>query len=221
MIEFHRVTKYYRGVTPALDDVSFKIEKGEFVYLVGPSGAGKTTALKLIIREEIPSSGDLFIGGKNIARLKSSSIPRLRRNIGFVFQDFRLIKTRTIFENVAFSLIVTGMPRIEVKRKVSQVLKQLGLYSKRHLLPDDLSGGEQQRVAIARAIVNEPAILLADEPTGNLDDETAAEILRLFGEINSRGTITIIATHDSSLISEPENHVIYLEYGRVIKDSAG
>jgi cell division transport system ATP-binding protein len=198
-----------------LTDVTCKIERGEFVFLTGPSGAGKTTFLKLLIRDEAPTSGQIVVNGRNIWVLPSSQIPFFRRTIGVVFQDFRLIARKTVFENIAFVQSVLGLPRAEQRRRAYQVLKGVGLHHQMNAYPRDLSGGEQQRVAIARAIVNEPALLLADEPTGNLDPLLAEEIMRLFADINIRGTTVLVATHDVDLIRRMGKRVLTLERGRL------
>ena len=216
---FH-VQKAYAKDSPALADINVDIDKGEFVFLTGPSGAGKTTFMKLIFAAEVPTKGQILIAGRNIARIRASSIPYLRRNIGVVFQDFKLLPTRTVFENVAFALEVVGERPREIKRKVFAVLKQLGLQHKIHSTPPRLSGGEQQRVAIARAIVNDPAILLADEPTGNLDPEMALDIMHILNDINARGTTVIVATHDVSILNRFHYRCLHLNRGRLVSEEA-
>lgn len=216
MVQLFHVYKTYGKDAQALTDVTLEIEKGEFVYLTGPSGAGKTTLLKLIFCADRPERGQLLVNGRNIARLKPGAVPLLRRRIGVVFQDFKLLPRRSVEQNVAIALEISGAPAREIERKTYSVLKQVGLAHRLHHLPPRLSGGEQQRVAIARALVNEPQILLADEPTGNLDADRSAEILELLEQANSRGTTVVVATHDRSLISETSKRVIRLEEGRIV-----
>ena len=215
MIQLFRVSKEYGRFRHALSDVSCAIERGEFVFLTGPSGAGKSTFLKLLFREEPPTSGQILVNGRNIGVLPASQVPFFRRTVGVVFQDFRLIARKTVFENIAFVQNVLGLPRAEQKRRAYQVLKRVGLHHQMNASPDELSGGEQQRVAIARAIVNEPTLLLADEPTGNLDPVLSEEIMRLFGEINIRGTTVVVATHDVELIRRMNKRVLTLDRGRL------
>jgi cell division transport system ATP-binding protein len=215
---FHVTKVYERGDQPALHDVSIDIEKGEFVFLTGPSGAGKTTLLKLVFAAEKPSSGQILVNGRNIAKLRPRQIPLLRRQVGVVFQDFKLIATRTVHENVAYALEVIGLPEKEIRRRVYQVLRGVGLFHKANVLPPKLSGGEQQRVAIARALVNDPVLLLADEPTGNLDEEITKEVMSLLESANARGTTVIVATHDRNLIDSYKKRVIYLKRG-IVQDT--
>lgn len=215
MIQLFHVYHSYGAQTPTLVDVTLEVEKGEFVFLTGPSGAGKSTLLKLIFCAERPTRGQLLVNGHNIARLRPRAIPYLRRNIGVVFQDFKLLPRRTVEENVAISLEVAGGSRRKIESRVYTTLKRLGLGHKRHQLPPRLSGGEQQRVAIGRALVNDPQILLADEPTGNLDQERSAEIIDLLEDANSRGTTIIVATHDQNLLANSDRRVIALHDGRI------
>jgi cell division transport system ATP-binding protein len=215
VIQLFRVSKEYGRFRHALADVSCTIDRGEFVFLTGPSGAGKSTFLKLLFRAEPPTSGQILVNGRNIGVLPASQVPYFRRRVGVVFQDFKLIPRKSVFENFAFVQIVVGLPRSEQKRRAYQVLKRVGLHHQMNAFPDELSGGEQQRVAIARAIVNEPTLLLADEPTGNLDPVLSEEIMRLFAEINIRGTTVLVATHDFDLIRRMGKRVLSLDRGRL------
>ncbi|MBN2693365.1 cell division ATP-binding protein FtsE [bacterium] len=215
MIQLFHVFKSYDGENMVLKDINMIVEKGEFVFLTGVSGAGKTTLLKMLFLEEKPSRGQILIHNKNISRLSSNSIPFLRRNIGVVFQDFKLIEYRTVFENIAITLEILDLPRKVINQKVINILKLVGLEHRKNHLPKKLSGGEQQRVAIARALVNDPAILLADEPTGNLDPQITIEIMKLFEKANNNGTTILIATHDSSLMERYKKRVLHIEDGRV------
>ncbi|MEP7131966.1 MAG: cell division ATP-binding protein FtsE [Acidobacteriota bacterium] len=215
MIQLFRVSKEYGRFRHALVDVTCTIERGEFVFLTGPSGAGKSTFLKLLFRDEPPTSGQILVNGRNIGVLPASQIPYFRRSVGVVFQDFKLIRRKSVFENIAFVQNVLGLSRAEQKRRAYQVLKRVGLHHQMNAFPDELSGGEQQRVAIARAIVNEPTLLLADEPTGNLDPVLSEEIMRLFLEINIRGTTVLVATHDFDLIRRMGKRVLSLDRGRL------
>jgi len=216
MIQAFHVTKQYDRESSALSDVTLQIERGEFCFLTGPSGAGKTTFLKLVFREELPSQGQILVGGRNVTAIPARQIPELRRSIGVVFQDFKLLKRKTILENVAFVLRILGVPAKEQKRRAFAALKSVGLHHKMHSYPLQLSGGEQQRVAIARALINEPILLLADEPTGNLDPDMAQEIMALFQEVNSRGTTVLVATHDREMIQRMGKRVIALDHGRLM-----
>ncbi|MGH2727466.1 MAG: cell division ATP-binding protein FtsE [Actinomycetota bacterium] len=218
MIRTVNVNKTYRGGIPALNNISIDILKGEFVFLVGPSGSGKSTLIRLMLREELPTSGEIFVAGKNINNLASWKVPMLRRNIGCVFQDFKLLPSKTVFENVGFALEVIGRPRETIRKSVPEVLEVVGLGDKMDRLPDQLSGGEQQRVSIARAFVNRPQILLADEPTGNLDPATSVDIMKLLDRINRTGTTVLMATHDHAIVDAMRRRVIELESGEVLRD---
>jgi cell division transport system ATP-binding protein len=218
MIEFKNVSKIYENDTAALKNISLSIEKGEFLFMVGPSGSGKSTFIKLLIKEIEETSGSIFIAGRNICNLKNSRIPQLRRNIGCVFQDFKLLPNKTAFENVAFALEVIGRPGYEVKVQVPQVLKLVGLHNRERSYPHQLSGGEQQRISIARAFVNRPPILLADEPTGNLDPATSEGIMKILSRINLIGTTVVMATHDRSIVNSMRRRVVELEEGEIIRD---
>jgi len=218
LIQFFNVTKRYENGTLALDNISIGINRGEFVFLVGPSGAGKSTFTRLLIRDSLPSKGQIMIDGKSIVRMRAKDIPHLRRKIGFIFQDFRLLEDRTVFENVAFALEAMGSPVSEVKRRVPLVLEMVGIGEKWDCFIEELSGGEQQRVAIARAIVNNPSILIADEPTGNLDPETSLEIMKIINTINKRGTTVIMATHDSDIVNRMRKRVVVIRKGNIIRD---
>lgn len=217
---FH-VTKAYPGDPPVLVDINLDVQKGEFVFLTGPSGAGKSTLLKLMFVAERPTRGQVLISGRNVARLRESGIPYLRRNIGVVFQDFKLLPTRTVAENVGFTLDVLGTPREVVRARSLKALKSVGLEHKADVLPPKLSGGEQQRVVIARALVNDPAILLADEPTGNLDPRLTVEIMDLLCDVNARGTTVVVATHDASLIERYQKRTLRLERGTLVAEALG
>jgi cell division transport system ATP-binding protein len=219
VIQLFHVDKAYPGDAPVLDDITLRIEKGEFVWLTGPSGAGKSTLLKLLFCAETPTSGQILVGGRNIVRLSQHGIPYLRRNIGVVFQDFKLLGNRTVLENVGYSLEVLGFSDSEIRERSRRRLDQVGLSHKASSLPRRLSGGEQQRVAIARALVNEPTILLADEPTGNLDPGLTDSILQLLFDANARGTTVIVATHDRSLLTRYHRRTISLEKGKVVTDA--
>jgi cell division transport system ATP-binding protein len=219
VIRFENVTKIYPGSPrPALDDVKIEVRKGEFVFLVGASGSGKSTFLRLALREERATSGLVHVAGKDVARLPSWKIPQLRRQIGVVFQDFRLLPNKTVFENVAFALQVIGKPVHAIAHTVPEVLDLVGLAGKERRFPNELSGGEQQRVAIARAFVNRPSILLADEPTGNLDPTTSVGIMRLLDRINRTGTTIVMATHDDEIVDQMRKRVCELEDGKLVRD---
>jgi cell division transport system ATP-binding protein len=212
MIQLIHVSKYYNR-RPALSDVSLEVEKGEFVLLMGPSGAGKTTLLRMLIGAEQPDEGQIFVQGRNVTKLRPSEVPYLRRKVGSVFQDFRLLPKKSVFENVALPLIVQGASAQDIRRKVTEALRAVGIEHKKDQPPHNLSAGEQQRVCIARAIVNGPIVLLADEPTGNLDPERTAEIIDLFKLINARGTTVLVATHDPQVMAQVNRRVVVLEQG--------
>ena len=218
VIEFHGVWKTYPDGTVALQSVNVLIERNEFVFIVGPSGAGKSTFMKLIYREEVPTKGQISVNGFNLGKLKPRKIPYLRRNIGVIFQDFRLLPKLTAYENVAFAMEVVETPRRLIKKRTLEALELVGLKNKANSLPSQLSGGEQQRVAIARAIVNNPAVIVADEPTGNLDPETSWEIMKLLEEINYRGTTIVMATHNSAIVNAMRKRVIAIEKGIIVRD---
>jgi cell division transport system ATP-binding protein len=220
MIKTRDVDKFFKGGIAALEDISIDIEKGEFVFIVGPSGSGKSTFIKLLTKEEEPTAGEVYVAGKNLASLPRWRVPYLRRNVGCVFQDFKLLPNKTVFENVAFGLEVIGRPKAVVKRQVPQILELVGLGEKLHRFPDELSGGEQQRVSIARAFVNRPLILVADEPTGNLDPATSVGIMRLLDRINRTGTTVVMATHDHAIVDSMRRRVIELENGHVVRDQS-
>ncbi len=221
MIRMKSVTKRYPGSTrPALDDVSLEITAGEFVFLVGPSGSGKSTFLRLLLREERPTSGVVELAGRDVARISDRRVPLLRRQVGCVFQDFRLLANRTAAGNVAFAMDVTGRPRHVVRTVVPEVLDLVGLAGKENRYPDELSGGEQQRVAVARALVARPQVLLADEPTGNLDPATGSGIMNLLGAINRVGTTVVMATHNAALVDTMRRRVVELEHGTLVRDQA-
>ena len=219
MITFDSVTKTYTGQSQAaLSDVNVDIDKGEFVFLVGQSGSGKSTFIRLILREYRPTRCTLYVAGKNLNQLRSWKVPALRRQIGTVFQDFRLLPKKTVYENVAFAMQVIGKPTKEIRSVVPDTLELVGLDGKQKRMPDELSGGEQQRVALARAFVNRPKILIADEPTGNLDPDTAVGIMKVLDRINRTGTTVVMATHDSTIVDQMRRRVIELEFGHVVRD---
>lgn len=218
MISLRGVEKYYVPGTPALVDVNVEIEHGEFVFLVGHSGSGKSTFIKMLLREVLPSRGQILVAGQDLLKLKSWKVPYLRRNIGCVFQDFKLLPNKTTYENVAFALEVIGRSKHVIRTQVPEVLRLVGLEDKIESYPDELSGGEQQRVSIARAFVNRPPLLLADEPTGNLDPATSLGIMSLLNRINKTGTTVLVATHDREMVDSMRKRVIALENGRVIRD---
>jgi len=220
MIRLENATKVYDGGVVAVKDITFDVNKGEFVFLVGPSGSGKSTLIRLIMREEQPTHGDVWVAGKHASRLPSWKVPHLRRSIGTVFQDYKLLPNKTVFENVAFAMEVTGKRPSVIRSQVPQVLKLVGLSAKSDRYPRQLSGGEQQRVSVARAFVNRPLILLADEPTGNLDPGTSVGIMRILDRINRTGTTVVMATHDHAIVDAMRRRVIQLDRGRVVRDEA-
>ncbi len=216
MIQMFHVFKSYAATTPALEDITFRVDAGEFAVLTGPSGAGKTTLLRLLYAAEWPDRGHIIVNGRNLTRLARRRIPEFRRSLGIVFQDFKLLPTKTAFENVAFAQRVLAIPEREVRRRVAEVMRRVGIAHRKDALPQQLSGGEQQRVALARALVNEPALILADEPTGNLDDLLAQEIMALLYEVNADGTTVLIATHDRKLVACAPGRVLTLERGHLL-----
>lgn len=218
MIEMHDVWKTYENGTIALQEIDITINKGEFVYVVGPSGAGKSTFIKLMYREVKPTKGEIVVNGYNLGKIKRRQIPYLRRNIGVIFQDYRLLESMTVYENVAFAMEVLEKPAREIKRRVKEVLYLVGLKDRHDHYPDELSGGEQQRVAIARAIVNNPDLIIADEPTGNLDPDTSLEIMKILDQINLQGTTVVMATHDKEIVNRIKKRVIAVEHGRIVRD---
>jgi cell division transport system ATP-binding protein len=218
VISVQHVTKTYKNGVTALDDVTVDIEKGEFVFIVGTSGSGKSTFIRLLLKEEEASRGDIHVAGKHLAKLSPWKVPYLRRNIGTVFQDFKLLQDKTVFDNVGFALEVIGKPKHVIDQRVPEILELVGLGDKLNNYPDELSGGEQQRVSIARACVNRPLVLLADEPTGNLDPSTSVEIMRLLDRVNRIGTTVVMATHDQAIVDAMRRRVIELDAGRVVRD---
>lgn len=219
MIEAHKLSKFYSRGLYALRDLSLSVGKGEFVFLTGPSGAGKSTLLRLLLRQERPSEGDLIVNGHNLSTLSRRDVQEYRRGIGFVFQDFKLIASRTVLENVTFVLEVLGVPPAQQRRRAFQVLKWVGLQHRVNAYPRDLSGGEQQRIAIARALANDPLLLLADEPTGNLDPDLSLEIMNLLREVNAGGTTVLVATHDRELIRLVGRRTVTLDQGRIVEEA--
>ena len=219
MIEFKKVTRKYDHGVVALDNIDLFIEKGEFVFLVGPSGSGKSTFLKLVIKEEDATSGNITINGKELAQIKDKDIPYLRRKIGFVFQDFRLLYDRTVYDNILFALRVIEASEREIKTRITKVLEQVGLSGKENSYPNQLSGGEQQRISLARALATRPPIIIADEPTGNLDNATATDIMKLLYEINKEGTTVVVVTHDKNIVDLSGHRVVTLDKGKIQSDS--
>ena len=218
MIEMQEVYKKYPNGVTAINGIDVKIKHGEFVYVVGPSGAGKSTFIKMMYREEVPTSGTITINGVNLAKLKMKKVPIFRRNLGVVFQDYKLLPTLTVYENVAFALeVIEAQPKF-IKKRVMEVLDLVGLKHKARMLPTELSGGEQQRVSIARSIVNNPKVVIADEPTGNLDPETTWDIMKIFEEINNRGTTMVMATHNKEIVNTLKRRVIAIESGKIVRD---
>jgi cell division transport system ATP-binding protein len=218
MIVFENVTKVYDGDVVGMQDASFQIEKGEFVFLVGPSGSGKSTLIKLVLKQLEPNQGRILVAGRNLQTLRRGKVPLLRRNIGCVFQDFKLLPNKTVYENVAYALEVVGEHKRSIRRKVPEILNLVGLADKTNSLPHEISGGEQQRVSVARAFVNHPPLLLADEPTGNIDPETSVGIMQLLLRINRTGTTVVIATHDRDMVDRMRRRVIALDGGRLVRD---
>jgi cell division transport system ATP-binding protein len=217
VIEAYHVSKAYSRGVYALRDLSLRIEKGDFIFLTGPSGAGKSTLLRLLLRQDVPSEGQLVVGGRNLASLSPRQVQSYRRSLGFIFQDFKLLPAKTVLENVSFVPRVLGMPSSQQQRRTFQVLKWVGLQHRMAAFPLQLSGGEQQRIAIARALVNDPAIILADEPTGNLDPDLSLEIMNLLREINARGTTVVVATHDRELIRRVGRRAVTLDHGHIVE----
>ena len=217
-IKFKDVEKTYKNGVNAVYDVDLEIKKGEFVFVIGASGSGKSTLIKMLYREERPTKGEIYLGGINVAKVKNSKVYKLRRKIGIVFQDFKLLQRMTVYENVAFALEVYGLPTEEIRKKVWKALDLVGLKHKVKSYPDELSGGEQQRVAIARAIVNSPKLLICDEPTGNLDPETSLEIMKVIEKINDLGTTVVMATHDREMVNKMKKRVVVLDNGKIIKE---
>jgi cell division transport system ATP-binding protein len=217
VIEAQNVSKMYGRGVYALRDLNLRVDKGDFVFLTGPSGAGKSTLLRLLLRQDVPSQGQLVVGGRNLATLSPTQVQSYRRSLGFVFQDFKLLPTKTVLENVAFVPRALGMPITQQQRRTFQVLKWVGLQHRMNAVPLELSGGEQQRIAIARSLVNDPIVILADEPTGNLDPDLSLEIMNLFREINARGTTVIVATHDRELIRRVGRRALTLDHGRIVE----
>ena len=220
MLRMTDVSKVYPGGNVALQDINVHIEPGEFVFVVGPSGAGKSTFIKMLFREVLPTTGSIFVNGVDILELTPKEIPYMRRQLGIIFQDYRLLPDRTVYENVAFAMLVIETPHRKIKRRVLNVLDLVGLRHRANAYPNELSGGEQQRIAIARAIVNDPLLVIADEPTGNLDPDTSWDIMEIFKEINATGTTIVMATHDKEVVDAMGKRVIAIESGRIVRDEA-
>jgi cell division transport system ATP-binding protein len=219
VINFDNVSKQYRNSnTPALDDINLNIEQGDFVFLVGQSGSGKSSLLRLLLKEEKPTSGTVTVDGINVAKLPNRKVPAFRRTMGIVFQDFRLLPGKTVFDNVAFGMEVIGKSKKEIQQRIPALLDLVGLEEKAHRLPSELSGGEQQRVALARAFVNQPKLLLADEPTGNLDPSTSVGIMKLLDRINRTGTTVVMATHDVAIVDQMRKRIVQMENGKIVRD---
>lgn len=218
MVELKGVSKTYPNGTVALRDINLKIEKGEFVFVVGPSGSGKSTLVKLLLKEESVDEGEVYVNGYDVSSMTRQEVPYLRRSLGVVFQDFRLLPNKTVYENVAFAMIITEALPKEIRRQVPMALALVGLSRKANMYPNQLSGGEQQRVALARALANNPSLLIADEPTGNLDPETSWEIMKLLSEVNHRGTTVIVATHEKSIVDEMKKRVVSISKGLIVRD---
>ena len=220
MIQFFHIYKTFTRDVEALADINLHVQKGEFIFIAGPSGAGKTTLLRLLFRDELPTSGQILVNGRNVVKLRERAIPHLRRSIGVIFQDFKLLRDRSVFDNLALVYRVLGVPAAVGKRKVANLLKLVGLSHKAQMTPYRLSGGEQQRVAIARALMNDPVLLLADEPTGDLDADLAADVMRLLGDIHARGTTVVVATHDMNMVRDLGRRAVILKGGRIVEEHA-
>lgn len=218
LVQFYNVSKVYPNGVKALNDISLKVDRGEFIFLMGSSGAGKSTLVKMLFREEVPTRGQIFVASRSIVRMKRSEVPQLRRNMGIVFQDFKLLENKTIAENIAFAMKVVGSKSKDIRPRVTEVIQMVGLKGKENSFPGQLSGGEQQRVGIARAIVNRPLLLIADEPSGNLDMDTARDIMDLLYDINRKGTTVVMATHAWELVKNARKRVVTLEAGRILSD---
>jgi len=218
LVQFYNVSKVYKNGVKALNDISLKIDRGEFIFLMGSSGAGKSTLVKMLIREELPTRGQIFVASRSVVRMKRGDVPKLRRNVGIIFQDFKLLETKTVSENIAFAMKVVGASSSDIKHRVPEVIQMVGLKGRENSFPGQLSGGEQQRVGIARALANRPLLLIADEPTGNLDMDTSLEIMDLLYDINRKGTTVIMATHARELVKNARKRVIMLDGGKISSD---